>query len=203
MSLLAKSVRKSKRFSLKKRASNLPPKTPEPVLPSSTDLSEFAQVRTKKRATDLSKFAKVCDKKRATFYEGLPPDLFDIENELGQEVIEALYIAIEDAQAQGSEILPAMPTVSAYQAELALLEAIAKGRIAEPDLRDLVRSYIETHTFPPIGKWTEEDIPLFYISIMEGSKTVKGYTANYIQVCIIRELWLRTSPEASFDLTRL
>lgn len=188
MSLLATSLRKPKKFSLKKRASVVTPEAPAQVLPSSPAPAKFAQVRSKKRAT---------------FYEGLPPDLFDIGNELGQKVIDALYRAIEAVQAQGLEILPSMPTVTAYQAELALLEAIGEGRIGKDRLRALVEVYIETHTGEATGAWTDRSVPLFYITIKECSKTVEGYTANYIQVCIIRELWLRTSPEASFDLTRL
>jgi len=182
MGLLATDLRRSRKFSLRERASKPSPSTLE------TDLPKFVQVRTKKRAT---------------FYEGLPPDLFDIENELGQKVIEALYNAIKTAQTKGLEIFPAMPTVTAYQAELALLDAISEGSITEPELQAIVRGYIETHTGSATGAWTDKNVSLFYMTIKEGSQSVEGYTANYIQVCIIRELWLRSSPEASFDLTRL
>ena len=133
---------------------------------------------------------------------GLPLDLFD-GNELGQKVIDALYTAIEDAQTQGVRLLPAMPTVTAYRVETEILEAIGEGSITEESLRELVARYIETHTGDALGAWTDKTVPLFYMTLQENGERVESYTANYIQVCIIRELWLRTSPEGSFDLSRL
>ncbi len=96
-----------------------------------------------------------------------------------------------------------MPTVTAYQVELEFINAIKEGSIAEDRLRDLVRAYIETHSGEALGDWTDKRVPLFYMKLLDNGESVESYEANYIQVCIIRELWLRTSPEASFNLIRL
>lgn len=188
MSLLATSLKKSKPFSLRRKA----------ITPAIETLAKLN--RPSPQAPVLPSPAIGAD---SVFYEGLPLDLFDIGNELGQRVIEALYSAIEDAQAQGVTLLPAMPTVIAYRVETEILTAIGEGSITEERLQTLVVRYIETHSGDALGSWTDRSVPLFYMTIKEGSKVVEGYSANYIQVCIIRELWLRTSPEATFDLIRL
>jgi hypothetical protein len=101
-----------------------------------------------------------------------------------------------------------MPTVRAYKAEIDLAEAIyghEKGDITEETLKDRLSGYIETHT--DRGEierdWTGKDVPLFYFVLKLNGERLESYTCNYIQVCIIREFWLRVHPESSFDLILL
>ncbi len=186
MSLLATSLKKSKTFSLKGKATT----------PAIDTLTKLNKRRSPESVLPSQKIP-------TSFYKGLPLDLFSIENEPGQKAIDALYRAIEDAQSQGLKILPAMPTVTAYRLETEILEALGEGSITEKTLQDLVARYIETHSGDALGSWTDRSVPLFYMTLRENGEVVEAYTANYIQVCIIRELWLRTSPETTFDLTRL
>ena len=185
MSLLATSLKKSTAFSLRGKA----------ITPA---IATFTQLNKRRSLEPVLPSQEIL-----TFYKGLPLDLFDIENEPGQKVIGALFRAIESSQTQGLKILPAMPTVTAYRLETEILEALVDDSVTEQKLQEFVARYIETHSGDALGSWTDRSVPLFYMTLRENGAVVEAYTANYIQVCIIRELWLRASPEATFDLTRL
>jgi hypothetical protein len=169
-------------------------------------------------ATDLRKRKKViftkkialseAPKKTETVSAKTPLDVFDLNNETGQRVIKYLAGMREKLEKLGLSLLLNMPTVRAYEAETELVEAIYKyerGETTEETLKDRINDYAETHT--DRGEiemeWTGKDVPLFYFVLKLNGERLESYTCNYIQVCIIRELWLRTHPETDFNLIRL
>ncbi len=114
----------------------------------------------------------------------------------------------EKLEKLGLSLMLNMPTVRAYKAETELVEAIyrhERGKITEEALKASLNNYAETHT--DRGEiemeWTGKDVPLFYFVLKLNGERLESYTCNYIQVCIIRELWLRTHPETDFNLIRL
>ncbi len=169
-------------------------------------------------ATDLRKRKKViftkkialseAPKKTETVSAKTPLDVFDLNNETGQRVIKYLAGMREKLEKLGLSLLLNMPTVRAYEAETELVEAIyrhERGETTEETLKDRINDYTETHT--DRGEiemdWTGKDVPLFYFVLKLNGERLESYTCNYIQVCIIRELWLRTHPETDFNLIRL
>jgi hypothetical protein len=169
-------------------------------------------------ATDLRKRKKVvftktitlpeAPKKTETVSAKTPLDVFDLNNETGQRVIKYLAGMSEKLEKLGLSLLLNMPTARAYEAETELLEAIYKyerGETTEEALKDRLNDYTETHT--DRGEiemdWTGKDVPLFYFVLKLNGERLESYTCNYIQVCIIRELWLRTHPETEFNLIKL
>jgi hypothetical protein len=169
-------------------------------------------------ATDLRKRKKAVFTKTITLPEApkkeeivsaeTPLDVFDLNNETGQRVIKYLAGMSEKLEKLGLSLLLNMPTVRAYKAETELVEAIYKyerGETPEETLKDRLNDYTETHT--DRGEierdWTGKDVPLFYFVLKLNGERLESYTCNYIQVCIIRELWLRTHPETEFNLIKL
>jgi hypothetical protein len=169
-------------------------------------------------ATDLRKRKKVVFTKTITVREApkkeeivsakAPVDVFDLNNETGQRVIKYLAGMSEKLEKLGLSLMLNMPTVRAYEAEIDLAEGIyrhEKGDITEGTLKDRLNDYTETHT--DRGEiemdWTGKDVPLFYFVLKLNREILESYTCNYVQVCIIRELWLRTHPETEFNLIRL
>jgi hypothetical protein len=169
-------------------------------------------------ATDLRKRKKViltkkialseAPKKTETVSAKTPLDVFDLNNETGQRVIKYLAGMSEKLEKLGLSLMLNMPTVRAYKAETELVEAIYKyerGETTEETLKDRLNDYTETHT--DRGEiemdWTGKDVPLFYFVLKLNRERLESYTCNYVQVCIIRELWLRTHPETDFNLIRL
>ena len=169
-------------------------------------------------ATDLRKRKKVVFTKTITVREAPkkeeivspepPVDVFDLNNETGQRVIKYLAGFSEKLEKLNLSLMLNMPTLRAYEAEIDLVEAIygyEKGDITEETLKDRLSGYIETHTDRGEieREWTGKDVPLFYFVLKLNGERLESYTCNYIQVCIIRELWLRTHPETDFNLIRL
>jgi hypothetical protein len=169
-------------------------------------------------ATDLRKRKKVVFTKKITVQEApkkaetvsakTPLDVFDLNNETGQRVIKYLAGFSEKLEKLNLSLMLNMPTVRAYKAELDLAEAIyghRKGDVTEESLKRSLSNYTDTHT--DRGEiemdWTGKDVPLFYFVLKLNGERLESYTCNYIQVCIIRELWLRVHPESSFDLISL
>jgi hypothetical protein len=169
-------------------------------------------------ATDLRKRKKVVFTKKITVTEApknaetvsekIPLDVFDLNNETGQRVIKYLAVMAEKLEKLGLPLLLNMPTVRAYEAEIDLAEAIyghEKGDLTEETLKDRLSGYVETHTSRGEIEmdWTGKDVPLFYFVLKLNGERLESYTCNYIQVCLIREFWLRVHPESSFDLILL
>jgi hypothetical protein len=169
-------------------------------------------------ATDLRKRKKVVFTKTITVREApkkeeivspeAPVDVFDLNNETGQRVIKYLAGVYGKREKLGLPLLLNMPTVRAYEAEIDLAEAIyghEKGDTTEQTLKESLIGYVETHTARGEIEtdWTGKDVPLFYFVLKLNGERLESYTCNYIQVCIIRELWLRTHPETEFNLIRL
>jgi hypothetical protein len=169
-------------------------------------------------ATDLRKRKKVVFTKTITVREApkkeeivspeVPVDVFDLNNETGQRVIKYLAGFSEKLEKLNLSLMLNMPTVRAYEAEIDLAEAIyghEKGDITEETLKRSLSNYTDTHT--DRGEiemdWTGKDVPLFYFVLKLNGERLESYTCNYIQVCIIRELWLRTHPESAFSLIKL
>ncbi len=169
-------------------------------------------------ATDLRKRKKVILTKKITLPEAppekevitvkAPKDAFDLNNETGQKVIEYIDKITQDYEKLNLALMLNMPTVRAYEAEVSLAEAILdqeKGTAPKGALKASIKSYIETHTVNGEIEtdWTGKDIPLFYLTLLFNGEILESYVCNYIQVCIIREFWLRTFPESEFRTTRL
>jgi hypothetical protein len=169
-------------------------------------------------ATDLRKMKKVVFTKKITIPEApkkaepesakTPLDVFDLNNETGQRVIKYLAGMSEKLEKLGLSLMLNMPTARAYEAETELVEAIyrhERGEITEEALKASLNNYAETHT--DRGEiemdWTGKDVPLFYFVLKLNGERLESYTCNYVQVCIIRELWLRAHPETEFNLIRL
>jgi hypothetical protein len=166
-------------------------------------------LRTRKRVILTKKIAlPEAPKKTETVSAKAPLDVFDLNNETGQRVIKYLAGMSEKLEKLGLSLMLNMPTVRAYQAETELVEAIyqhEKKEITEETLIGSLSNYAETHT--DRGQiemdWTGKDVPLFNFVLKLNGERLESYVCNYIQTCIIRELWLGTHPETEFDLIRL
>jgi phage/plasmid primase-like uncharacterized protein len=132
-------------------------------------------------------------------------DVFDCENESGQAVIDSL---IDAAKKYGDAFLLTMPTVSAYETECALVTGVSKhskGKLTDAALKTLTEQFVEAHlrvnsvSLP----WTGEDVPLFLLTLKMNGKRVEDVTCNQIQAWILREFWLRQSPEAEISVMNL
>jgi hypothetical protein len=131
-------------------------------------------------------------------------DVFTVGNESGQSVIDHLVKfskKCEDAGKAG--LLLSMPTVKAYKTELALVRGIAKnshGELSDESLRILTETYIAAHlrSEDVSDQWTGDDVPLLYLTLRLNGERLESVTCNKIQSWIVREYWLRQSPEAEF-----
>ncbi len=132
-------------------------------------------------------------------------DVFDCENESGQMALDYLFAA---AAKHGDDFLLSMPTVEAYESECALVAAIdkhSKGELPNAALERLTMRFIAAHlrsndvSLP----WTGGDVPLFQLMLKINGERVENLTCNQIQSWIVREHWLRQSPEAEIDTMSL
>ncbi len=133
-------------------------------------------------------------------------DVFDVENESGQMAIDYLFDAAKK-HADG-ELLLGMPTVRAYQAGKDLVAGVGKhsrDKLTDAQLKTLGDRYINAHlrSEDVSDRWTGDDVPLFYLTLRLNGERAENLTCNEIQSWIIREYWLRQSPEAQIDIMNL
>jgi DNA-directed RNA polymerase subunit RPC12/RpoP len=133
-------------------------------------------------------------------------DVFDVENESGQLALGYLFDAAKNHDSE--ELLWGMPTVRAYQAGKDLVAGVGKhsqGKLTDAQLKALGDRYINAHlrsdnvSLP----WTGKDLPLFHLSITATGERLENLTCNQIQSWIVREHWLRQSPETQIDIMSL
>jgi hypothetical protein len=132
-------------------------------------------------------------------------DVFDCENESGQIVLDYIFAG---AEKHGDELLLEMPTVEAYESECALVAGVGKhsrGKLTDAQLKALGDRYINAHLRSDgvSEAWTGKDVPLFHLTVRANGERVKNETCNQIQAWIIREHWLRQSPETEIDIMNL
>jgi DNA primase len=147
-------------------------------------------------------FPKVSQPEAETIIE----DVFSTGNKSGQRVIDYLFAA---AAKYGDDFLLSMPTVTAYRTELALVRGIAKNSrtdLSDESLKTLTETYIAAHlrSEDVSDQWTgDDDVPLLQLTLKINGERVENLTCNRIQSWIVRELWLRQSPEAEIGLINL
>jgi hypothetical protein len=132
-------------------------------------------------------------------------DVFSVENESGQRVIDYLFAA---AAKYGDDFLLNMPTVYAYETERALVEGVIKhseGKLTDAALKMLTEQFVEAHLRVNSASlaWTGDDVPLFHLTLKANGKWLENETCNLIQSWVLREFWLRQSPEAEIDIMNL
>jgi hypothetical protein len=133
-------------------------------------------------------------------------DVFDVENESGRMAIDYLFDAAKNHA--DAELLLGMPTVRAYQAGKDLVAGVgkhSKDKLTDAQLKALGDRYINAHLRSDgvSDQWTGKDLPLFHLTVRANGERVENLTCNEIQSWIIRELWLRKSPEAEIGLINL
>jgi 5S rRNA maturation endonuclease (ribonuclease M5) len=127
-------------------------------------------------------------------------DVFSLENESGQRVIDYLFAA---AAKYGDDFLLTMPTVYAYETECALVTGVgkhSKSELTDAALKTLTTQFVDAHLHANSVSlpWTGDDVPLFHITLKANGKRLENETCNQIQSWILREFWLRQNPEAEF-----
>jgi 5S rRNA maturation endonuclease (ribonuclease M5) len=132
-------------------------------------------------------------------------DVFDCKNESGQRVIDYLFIA---AAKYGDAFLLSMPTVYAYETECSLATGVSKhskGKLTDAALKMLTEQFVEAHLHVNSVSlpWTGEDVPLFLLMLKTDGERVEDVTCNQIQSWLIREFWLRQSPENEISVMNL
>jgi hypothetical protein len=164
-------------------------------------LRRFVEEKTALAFPDYEWFAKPA----ATAEPVIIEDVFDCENESGQLALDYLFAA---AAKHGDELILSMPTLEAYESECALVAAIdkhSKGELPNAALERLTMRFIAAHlrsndvSLP----WTGGDVPLFQLMLKINGERVENLTCNQIQSWIVREHWLRQSPEAEIDTMSL
>jgi 5S rRNA maturation endonuclease (ribonuclease M5) len=132
-------------------------------------------------------------------------DVFSLENESGQRVIDYLFAA---AAKYGDDFLLNMPTIYAYETECALVEGVgkhSKGKLTDAALKTLTDQFIDAHLHVNSVSlpWTPDAVPLFHITLKANGKWLENETCNRIQSWVLREFWLRQSPEAEISVMNL
>jgi hypothetical protein len=106
------------------------------------------------------------------------------------------------------ELLLNMPTLYAYDTERELCAGVvshSKGELTDAALKTLTDRFIDAHLHANSVSlpWTGDDVPLFHITLKANGKRLESVTCNEIQAWIIREFWLRQSPEAEISVMNL
>jgi hypothetical protein len=132
-------------------------------------------------------------------------DVFDCENESGQLALDYVFAG---AEKHGDELLLSMPTLEAYESECALVAAIdkhSKGELPNAALERLTMRFIAAHLRSDdiSDAWTGKEVPSFYLTVKISGERADNLTCNRIQSWIIREFWLRQSPEAEISVMNL
>jgi hypothetical protein len=132
-------------------------------------------------------------------------DVFSTGSKSGQRVIDYLLAA---ATKYGDDFLLTTPTIYAYETECALVEGVSKhskGELTDVALKTLTEQFVEAHlransvSLP----WTSDGVPLFHITLKTDGKWLENETCNQIQSWVLREFWLRQSPEAEISVMNL
>jgi DNA primase len=132
-------------------------------------------------------------------------DVFDCENESGQRVIDYLFAA---AAKYGDDFLLTTPTIYAYETECTLVEGVSKhskGDLTDAALKMLAEQFVGAHLHANSVSlpWTGKDVPLFYLTLRLNGERLESVTCNEIQSWVIREFWLRQSPEIEVETMNL
>jgi DNA primase len=173
------------------------------LLHSTSDIQYSANLQNNITQTEPSlNLAKVRQTEAPTIIE----DVFSIENESGQSVIDYLFGKIKEFDT--SAFLLAMPTVKAYENEINLVAAVQKhqmGELSDDGLTEAADRFIDAHlrSGDVQAEWTGKDVPLFHLTLRMNGERVDNITCNQIQSWIIREFWLRKSPEAGINIINL
>ncbi len=133
-------------------------------------------------------------------------DVFDVENESGQMAIDYLFDAAK-SHADGG-LLWGMPTVRACQVGKDLVAGVgqhSRGKLTGAQLKTLGDRYINAHLRSDdiSDAWTGKDVPLFHLTLRRNGERVDNITCNQIQSWILREFWLRQSPETEISVMNL
>ncbi len=132
-------------------------------------------------------------------------DVFDCENDSGQLALDCVFAG---AEKHGDELILSMPTLEAYESEYDLVAAIdkhSKGELPNVALERLTMRFIAAHlrSNDASEAWTGKEVPLYHLTVKISGERADNLTCNQIQSWIIREFWLRRSPEAEISLTNL
>jgi 5S rRNA maturation endonuclease (ribonuclease M5) len=154
---------------------------------------------------DSFNIGKPIANKKTEIVSPIIEDVFSPENESGQRVIDYLFAA---AAKYGDAFLLTMPTVYAYETECALVTGVSKhskGKLTDAALKTITDSFIDAHLHVNSVSmpWTGEDVPLFLLTLKLNGERVEDVTCNQIQAWILREFWLRRSPEAEISVMNL
>jgi hypothetical protein len=132
-------------------------------------------------------------------------DVFSVENESGQMAIDYLFAA---AAKYGDDFLLNMPTIYACETERALLVGVgkhSKGKLTDAALKMLTEQFVEAHLHVNSVSlaWTGDDVPLFHLTVKRNGERLENIACNLIQSWILREFWLRQTPEAEISVMNL
>jgi hypothetical protein len=133
-------------------------------------------------------------------------DVFDVENESGKMTIDWLFASAKNHDADA--LLLGMPTVRAFDAGKELINGVnkhSKGKLTDAQLKALTDRYINAHLRSDgvSDAWTGKDVPLYHLTVKISGERADNLTCNQIQSWLIREFWLRQSPEAEISVMNL
>jgi hypothetical protein len=133
-------------------------------------------------------------------------DVFLVENESGQMAIDYLFKAAKNHDPD--ELLLGMPTVRAYESGRDLVVGVgkhSKGKLTSAQLKAFTDRYINAHlrSKDVSDQWTGGDVPLFHLTVKRNGERLENITCNQIQSWILREFWLRQTPEAEISVMNL
>jgi hypothetical protein len=132
-------------------------------------------------------------------------DVFDCKNDSGQLALDYVFAG---AEKHGDELILSMPTLEAYESEYDLVAAIdkhSKGELPNVALERLTMRFIAAHlrSNDASEAWTGKEVPLYHLTVKISGERADNLTCNQIQSWLIREFWLRKSPEAEISVTNL
>jgi hypothetical protein len=124
---------------------------------------------------------------------------------------------LEKKNLNGEEFFLTMPTISAFEQQIYLFEAIldhSHGKITDDQIRQFLNNFVEAHTviwqngIPSAkkgfyGSWTTK-LEMFQLVLIEnGAKTDNCPIVNELQFVIIDQLWKRKDERNSIDAKKL
>jgi phage/plasmid primase-like uncharacterized protein len=132
-------------------------------------------------------------------------DVFSTGNTSGQRVIDYLFAA---AAKYGDDFLLTTPTIYAHETERALVTGVikhSKGELTDAALKMLTEQFVEAHLRVNSASltWTPNNVPLFHLTLKSDGKWLENETCNQIQSWVLREFWLRQTPEAEISVMNL
>jgi DNA primase len=138
--------------------------------------------------------------------ETIVEDVFSLENESGQRVIDYLFGKIKEYETD--DFLLAQATARAYASEVKLIAAVQKhqaGALSDGGLTEAADRFIDARyrSDNDGSDWTGKAVPVFNLSLRMNGERVDNITCNQIQLWILRELWLRRAHEAEINIIKL